>query len=463
MTDGRKKVEYNDLIASYLWGDISSDGKRKLLEREGKDSEFSIELQIHKRVDELLDMAFKADANRKKSSSSPVENGIKKMNSKSPERENIRNISFSSHNVSRDIWKKLSIAAVILFSIGGIWFNYSKNLTEQNKTLFDRTFSSPEINRSPFLVLYAFGSVAVDTKAVKTGDIIDDFQSLHVGEDSFCDLQIRNNDMTAVLRLYPNTDYSNKIVKTEGIKKYYTAIDQGRALFRVDKLNANDQFEVFMPDFSAKVVGTQFYMETGRDGNLEVGVVEGKVRIDLHLDAALKQSINSSDEFQDIHRVLSKTYHLERILSAGQMISVEQKILKQRIDQIRLDVQNKNAKNFSDKENVKRAPLFSQKGMDDHKLQDLKRELAELKSLDGINVMEKSSELSAILNKRNSAMEELFYKRLEVILNKRVETLFLRDGGQIRGIILQMGDQYQVHTPFSVETVDSAAVKEIRF
>ena len=463
MTTNRKKVEYDDLIASYLWGDISSDGERKLLELEGKDSMFSEELKMHRRVDELLDLVFNVDTNIKKHSIGSLDNGIQKATSKSFELDNIRNISSPSGLVSRSVWKKLSIAAVILFSIGGIWFNYSQNLKDHIGTLSYRTYSSPEIKRSSFLVLYAFGSVIVDGKVVKDGDVIDDFQSLHVGKDSFCDLQIRDKNMTAVLRLYANTDYSNRIAKDEGIKKYYTAIDQGRALFRVDKLNANDQFEVFMPDFSAKVVGTQFYMETGQDGNLGIDVVEGRVRVDLHLTSTLKQIISSPGEYQNIHTVLTKTNELERILSAGQMISVEQSILKQRVNQIRLGIQNKNGKKSYIKGKGKIVQFFVEKGIDNHKLRALKAELAELKSIDGINVMKKSSELSAILKKRNLAMEELFFRRIEVILNKRIETLLLKNGKEIKGIILQIGNQYRIFTPFSVETVNVLDVKEIKF
>ncbi|MCE9596874.1 MAG: hypothetical protein K8S54_02810, partial [Spirochaetia bacterium] len=64
---------------------------------------------------------------------------------------------------------------------------------------------------------------------------------------------------------------------------------------------------------------------------------------------------------------------------------------------------------------------------------------------------------------RNSVVREQQLKRIEQIMSKSAETLALKNGTKVRGVIIQVGQDYMVLTPEGTQTFAESQVSGMEF
>lgn len=351
------------------------------------------------------------------------------------------------------------------------------------------TVSKPTLSG---VVLFVVGDVQSGTKKIKTGDVILENESVKTGKNSACDLQIKDSDAGIVMRMKSESSFQLKTIAVNGKQVPSTVVSIGTAMVNVSgKLKSGENFQVVTPTQTAGVRGTKFEVNVSKDGSTTLSVTEGKVASRVRIPEAEELPIEVQEKSLTISTINKKIEAQEQIIEAGQKTSVTKtqtdKILKETglgesIKQINLNLQSKlsneevqKAVATIDKDNQvagKENPVI-EKSLKDNgtlKVENTKngevetklKEYAELIAIEKQKLESGNSvTVAGAVKERNTKSEEALLKRIEQITGKTLQTLILKSGKKVKGVIFLESNLYYVLTTDGQETYKEEEVDSI--
>lgn len=330
------------------------------------------------------------------------------------------------------------------------------------------------------VVLFVVGNVQSGTKKLKPGDIISENESVQTAKSSACDLQIKDSEAGIVLRMKSESSFQLKTITANGKQVPSTVVSVGTAMVNVSgKLKSGENFQVVTPTQTAGVRGTKFEVNVTKDGSTSLSVSEGKVASRIRISEADDLPLEIQEKSQTITSINKGLESQEQVIEAGQKTTVSKsqtdKILKetglgQSIKQIKANIQSKLSSDevqkalvIIDKENQvagKENPVIAKSLKDNATLKvenspgaDIQAKLKEFAELVAIERQKlETTELTTSIKQRNEKQADLLVKRIEQITGKSFETLILKSGKKVRGVIFLENNQYYVITPDGEET-----------
>ena len=325
------------------------------------------------------------------------------------------------------------------------------------------------------VVLFVVGNVQSGTKKLKPGDIISENESVQTAKSSACDLQIKDSEAGIVLRMKSESSFQLKTITANGKQVPSTVVSVGTAMVNVSgKLKSGENFQVVTPTQTAGVRGTKFEVNVTKDGSTSLSVSEGKVASRIRISEADDLPLEIQEKSQTITSINKGLESQEQVIEAGQKTTVSKsqtdKILKetglgQSIKQIKANIQSKLSSDevqkalvIIDKENQvagKENPVIAKSLKDNATLKvenspgaDIQAKLKEFAELVAIERQKlETTELTTSIKQRNEKQADLLVKRIEQITGKSFETLILKSGKKVRGVIFLENNQYYVITP----------------
>ena len=330
------------------------------------------------------------------------------------------------------------------------------------------------------VVLFVVGNVQSGSKKIKPGDIISENESIQTGKNSACDLQIKESDSGIVMRMKSESSFVLKMMTVNGKQVPSTVVSIGSTLVNVTgKLKSGENFQVVTPTQTAGVRGTKFEVNVAKDGTTSLSVAEGKVVSRVRIAEADELPLEVQEKSVAISTIQKTLDAEEQVLEAGQktVISKAQtdKILKETGlgDSIRqIQINSKVAPSSEDvnkavatldkqspepgKENPAVAKSLKENAkqkIEKSTNSDIQEKLKEFSELIAIEKQKLESEsASSIVKQRNGKQEDVLIKRIEQITGKSFETLILKSGKKVRGVIFLENNIYYVVTPEGQET-----------
>ena len=351
------------------------------------------------------------------------------------------------------------------------------------------TVSKPTLSG---VVLFVVGDVQSGTRKIKTGDLILENESVKTGKNSACDLQIKDSDAGIVMRMKSESSFQLKTIAVNGKQVPSTVVSIGTAMVNVSgKLKNGENFQVVTPTQTAGVRGTKFEVNVSKDGSTTLSVTEGKVASRVRIPEAEELPIEVQEKSLTISTINKTIESQEQIIEAGQKTSVTKsqtdKILKETglgesIKQINLNLQSKlssdevqKAVSTIDKDNQvagKENPVFAKSLKDNGTLKvettkngEVEAKLKEYAELIAIEKQKLESgnsvTVAGAVKERNAKSEDALLKRIEQITGKSLQTLILKSGKKVKGVIFLESNLYYVLTTDGQETYKEEEVDSI--
>lgn len=340
------------------------------------------------------------------------------------------------------------------------------------------------------VVLFTVGDVSMGDKKLKAGDIILENQVVQTGKNSACDIQIRESDSGIVMRMKADSVFQIQLVEANGKQTVNTLLTAGKTLVNIPtKLKNNENFHVITPTSTAGVRGTKFEVEVSKDGSTNYSVTEGKIATKIRLAQIENIPQAIQEKSVTLAAINTAIASEEKILEVGQKTSIEKsqtdKILKEAgvaesiskvnfkdgytptIAEIQssVDTLDKNQKKSdSEKESLTKTLRASStiniQTDSQQNLQTRLKEYAELISIEK-KKLESYESTKLAVKERNQKYDEMLVKRIEEITGKSFETLILKNGNKVRGVIFLEANQYYVITPDGQETFKEEEVESV--
>ncbi len=392
-----------------------------------------------------------------------------------------------------DAWKPLAFAAGLLLAAGIGW-------------LVLRTVSQPPAAAmtSALLVTFKVGDVTAGDRVVQVGDLIPAGTVVRVAAASLVDLQIVGPRSEAVLRLSAGSDFTLTAARLSEAEDriYRTHLRRGRVMLRVERLSPEENFTVVAPTALASVRGTRYTVDAAPE-QTRVVVHQGLVAVRLNLEELGSASvlvIQESPVLRTVERVLAE---FEQVLAARDQIVIQSQAteriwaaapdLRRVLESPELKaVRNKQTPTPSERRAALaalqrayptdadiqdlaariRAALarkpqetgsgISAKAGTERDLQSRLAEYDELVALEGVR-QGRPDEIRSRLREKNQVRRGALLQRIEQLMNKSAETLILKDGTRIRGVVLSGKEGYTVLTPEGRTTYPAAQVEGVDF
>ena len=378
---------------------------------------------------------------------------------------------------------KLYLAFLLLLLSGCKYFDSNK---EEN-------LAFPSDLKIPALVIVNVGNSFINGKKINSSETIDLTSKINVNENSFLDLQVLVGELKSVIRIKGKATVQLKAVTIGGITSYTAFLDVGSFLFNIKKMQSRNGFQVVTPVLSVGVRGTQFQITVAGNGDSTLQVAQGEVSAKIRVpsfDLLLERKILTE---KDVVKQILFPLQEESILKLGEKISITQKDVNKVLDNAQISEFVKNLelnKDTANSEQNYRAIVdnfqinLSQRNL---KIETVSGEISQqLKVLLKQAANDKKAILESEFNELNGIDEKLiregnivgiqkaikdhlaehnakYLERIEIILGKSAETLVTKDGRNIRGVILQRGEDYIVVTPDGVVFIQGKDFKGIEF
>ncbi|MDH5657701.1 MAG: FecR domain-containing protein [Spirochaetia bacterium] len=343
------------------------------------------------------------------------------------------------------------------------------------------------------IVLFVFGDVKTGDARIKTGDLLHSGTEVVVGRKSGCDLQVRDADSSIMIRLHENTSYQLTARLVGKTTEFKSRLDHGMAQFRIDKMTTSEQVKISTPTSIASVRGTRFDMQVDSTGNTKTTVYEGAVAARpsiQELDDLPPDLIARSLTFDNAVTSLDKH---EKVIEAGMTLTIEKKdsdALLESSPKLKTVLENPEIKELRRKtdltpEQAQKAASSVDISVSEEKREEMKRSLEKgsvnkpkkidedemkknLKLYDNMiaiekNKLETQETASQAVKERNAASRTQIMERISEIMHKPVESLKLKNGKILNGVILQQGADFVVLTPEGRQLVRSSEVAEFKF
>ena len=395
------------------------------------------------------------------------------------------------HNISEQVARAIRIAAVLtLFAIA-------------------MPGCGPDSNDVSLraLVQTSLGQVEIDGKAARKGDALKIGQEIKVGPDSLCDLLIKSRSSVIKVRLSANTSYSLTSFQAGDKHTIQGRLRSGEGFFH-PRLNHGENFRIKTPTAIASVRGTKFSAQVHDDGSSSTSVYEGKVSHRPHMEELEDLHPEVFEKSQVLKEVIKTLEDTEHSLEAGQSMKTVQNVSNPELKKILAhpDIQKLKGKKTASRAELEAAASVLDKQFDKpghveklkghikdtHKKtrqsptkikpEVLKSRLERHES-SAHEAVKKDKEadrkkkdeekakpqtFSQRVQQYNKLIEEqgkgkVSLTRISKVLGKKYETIKLKGGKSLKGVIYQSGKKYYVYTSKGKVTVLESQLAEIRF
>ena len=375
------------------------------------------------------------------------------------------------------------------------------------------------------LVTFVSGKVTLNSKILKTNDIINEDSQIQVGTNSRCNLVIKKADSHYNILINENSRF-HLSADSRNNKSMSAIIHSGNVLFNIKKQRSGTAFQTVTPTSIASVRGTQFSMKVREDGTSRATVIKGRVAYRIRL----AEIENLPDEVKEKSKILKEVVQIlekdEKILESGQAMTLDKKQAQKKLDSIpeikevlslpavKKIIENKKLQkteidnvtttidNYFKKparrklldnslKILKEKKKISEMKVEEVTKEELSRELEnftreEIKKKDEennennlkkVDKKEKKKEPKKQTKKRVSFKERIkeyrkiikekkgnvSVKQIAKIMGKKSDTIKLKNGKTLRGVIYQRGSQYIILTTKGRRVVKESDLAEIKF
>jgi hypothetical protein len=326
------------------------------------------------------------------------------------------------------------------------------------------------------VLLFVIGDVRSDGKVLKPGDIVPAGKNIETGPNSSCDLQLKGPEAGVAIRMQALSRMSVRAFKAGDTKTYRGVLDQGTALFKVEKLRAKENIEAEAPTAVAGVRGTGFLFSFVAE-TVSASVQEGK----LSMRPALSLIESQTGGVLGQSRVLSTMYDTMQQDSVnvepGQSASWTRADIDLRyeaassvVDMIaRANPESDNAQllksideRFRETKYGPPRPMAQPQNLQGAALNLLGQKLLGLSPVETRLLNDAVSIGQAIAN-RNQANQADLLGHMSEVRQQRPETLLLRNGSKATGLIYEQGGAYIVETPMGTQAYPRGMVEGYAF
>ncbi|TGM97702.1 LIMLP_03685 family anti-sigma factor [Leptospira dzoumogneensis] len=440
---------FEDLLESYLSGELDAAGKKQLLEIVLKDPEKAAEYRKITQIQSQL---------RAPSASKELEN-------LSPQTSSKKILPFPKPVVY------LAAAALVFVSFG-IYFYQNSSIKKGEATLDKFT--------------YSYGDCSIEGKTSQAGDDVSG-KRIVSGKSSVCDVQLEGKKSVAV-RALPNTDFTAERKENE----IHVSLGYGTILLDSQGPKDGENVSIGSNDFRLILEGTKVSVNKGRtDSSLSVKVLEGKVRLESG-DTIFLESVSSWLTKEEI-ALLAKEYPIlfdkqQLTIESGQQLAwkglspARMKGLKKIEDSIKASKKSQSSAQLDEtlikslKPHVDSLPkdpfLISPKELKnslkkilpDEKA-DLERKFAGMVRFPPKDLKEREQLMEMVKKVDKASITDILNNKVPggppQVVSQQVRILYLKDGSTERGIVYQQDSFYVVLRPDGNLIIPVDAVEKI--
>lgn len=131
----------------------------------------------------------------------------------------------------------------------------------------------------PAVVLYHFGKVTADGESLRTGDVAPGGAVVKTERKSLSNLQLRAPQSRIVFLMRENAELRLTALRRGKVIDVTPVLRTGRVLVQVERLSNSEEMFVFTPDARLAVQGTEFIVTTNAVGETAVQVHSGAVGV----------------------------------------------------------------------------------------------------------------------------------------------------------------------------------------
>lgn len=339
-------------------------------------------------------------------------------------------------------------------------------------------------------VLLSAGSVSSAGKPVKTGDVLSGEAVIEVGPASICDLQIKESESGLTVRLRENTSFRLKALQKDGRLTILPELRRGNALFQVQRLSGQENVNVATPTAIASVRGTKFEIYIFDQGGTKTILYEGSMTTRLRngrLENLPPELIENNELLQKMVETLEKS---ERPLEAGKADVIRAVVEIKELDEILNDraiqdlPENPTPQQVAEasraiddrmteaggaekiEQSLQNAAAEGEKNRELEVIPEEQRKasLSEFEEIKPVEVKTEAEAAKSIAERnQNTEVRKRLFVRLEMVTGGQMETLILRSGAELYGVIRQEGENYRIVTPEESMIITQDQVKSMKF
>ncbi|HRG46768.1 MAG TPA: FecR family protein [Leptospiraceae bacterium] len=325
------------------------------------------------------------------------------------------------------------------------------------------------------LVLFVLGEVKMGDKQLKVGDAVHEKESIKTGKKAACDIQITGLDSDVTIRLRENSDFALLGYLKKEVKNLQLKMLTGKILVNTQKLNTKESVETITPTSVVGVRGTKFEVEIGKDSSSSISVYEGKVAAKVVIPEIEALPEDVKEKSSTLQKLDAYLIEKEVVIESGYTSTVTKKYADKVLKDTGIGEVLKKADKTKLTEELDKAIVPESLTEKTQKLKDPEVQAPvvkvsaktfdeKLKEYDEIIAVEKTKLKDQKLKeeeiKKRMKSPELM-KRIEQIMDKSAETLLLKSGERIQGVIFVEGDKYIVLTPEGRKEFDKEQVQDV--
>lgn len=325
------------------------------------------------------------------------------------------------------------------------------------------------------LVLFVLGEVKIGDKLLKVGDVVNEKESIQTGKKAACDIQITGLDSDVTIRLRENSDFALSGYLKKDVKNLKLKMLTGKILVNAQKLNSKEGVETITPTTVVGVRGTKFEIEIGKDSSSSISVYEGKVAAKVIIPEIETLPDDVKDKSATLQKLDAYLVEKEVVIESGYSSIVTKKyadkVLKDTgIGEVLKTADKTKLTEELDKKIIPESFTEKTQKLKDQEVQaplvkvSAKTFEEKLKEYDEIIAVErnklKDQKLKEEEFKKRMKSPELM-KRIEQIMDKSAETLLLKSGERIPGVIYLEGNKFIVLTPEGKKEFDKEQVQDV--
>jgi len=326
-----------------------------------------------------------------------------------------------------------------------------------------------------YVATLALGKVSLSDKVVKSGEVFTNSAKFKVSDTSMLDLQVQGLQSDVRIRAKAGTEISLYSRKKNDILEFIAYVKKGKAIFNVEKLNKNESILVYTPVSRNQVRGTLFDVAVNLAGNTDIRMGSGSLESSM---TNLALDIMTETDFlpEDARNVISGVRTVHRIIEGGS----EYQITSGDADKV---LRGLGLTEVADSPEFKEAGFFMDAKLDEKNAANVLLEYSRMfmskdqkqilestqqianalqlkNTADVATLIEEANEIVQIGLKENSSDEEIrmaveekikankdsLQVTVERVYGKGSETIILRNGTKIRGVLDQRGNTFILKT-----------------
>ncbi len=302
-------------------------------------------------------------------------------------------------------------------------------------------------SRATGVVLSIVGDTFVDNRKLQIGDLVLENQTIYVGKKSICELQIKQSLSEFTLRLKEDTVFVLKFKEAPTENIFSGFLQQGKALFKIQKVFTGEKIQAVTPTTVASVRGTAFGVETESDGKTKISVLQGSVRTRVRATGIEDDEI--IEDTPEIKKLVSNLDYNAQIIPVGYSVEVTPEKQKSVLEKAEAEGLKNRAqrKEFSNAVIPDLSLRCSEKpvtkSMDQNELSSGQKELDDLVGVESAklkNTSENPNIVSLVENRK--AEKEVINFQPDTF--KKPEILLLKNGKAVKGPIYIIHNRYIV-------------------